>query len=68
MGKIEYANSHLGRIIDEYIHNDKDRVILKRRLIDGWSYSEIADVVGLDKTTCYRRVERLQKQLFKRLT
>jgi DNA-binding Lrp family transcriptional regulator len=64
----DYANPHLAAIIDEYIHSETDRFILKRRFIDGWSYSDISDVVGLDRTTCYRRVEKLQAKLFKRLT
>lgn len=67
MGDIEYQNSHLSYLIDEFIHNEADRIILKRKLIDGWSYSEIADVVHLDRTTCCRRVEKLQGKLFKHL-
>jgi DNA-binding Lrp family transcriptional regulator len=67
MGDIEYQNSHLAYLIDEFIHDEKDRIILKRKLIDGWSYSEIAMVVHLDRATCCRRVEKLQGKLFKRL-
>lgn len=67
MRDIEYTNTNLSRIIDEYIHSDIDRIILKRKLIDGWSYSEIAMVVHLDRTTCFRRVEKLQAKLFKHL-
>lgn len=67
MDKIEYTNTNLGRIIDEYIHSDIDRIILKRKLIDGWSYRDIADVVHLDRTTCFRRVEKLQAKLFRHL-
>lgn len=67
MGDIEYQNSHLAYLIDEFIHDEKDHIILKRKLIDGWSYSEIAMVVHLDRATCCRRVEKLQGKLFKRL-
>ena len=67
MGDIEYQNSHLAYLIDEFIHDEKDRIILKRKLIDGWSYSEIAMVVHLDRATCCRSVEKLQGKLFKRL-
>ena len=65
--RIEYQNTHLAYLIDEYIHSDTDRIILKRKLVDGWSYSEIAMVVHLDRTTCCRRVEKLQGKLFKHL-
>lgn len=34
---IEYTNSAVARIIDEYIHSERDRAIIKRRLIDGLS-------------------------------
>lgn len=67
MDDLEYTNSHLAYLIDEYIHDETDRIILKRKLIDGWSYSEIAMVVHLDRTICCRRVEKLQGKLFKHL-
>ncbi len=33
----EYTNSQIRALIDEYIHSERDREILKRRLIDGMS-------------------------------
>ena len=31
----EYTNSQMVALIEEYIHSERDRKILKRRLIDG---------------------------------
>lgn len=39
----EYTNSEIAEIIDEYIHSERDRAILKRRLIDGLTFSELSD-------------------------
>ena len=65
MDELKYSNSALARYIEEYIHSDTDRIILRRKLIDGWSYSEIAAVVNLDKTTCWHRVEKFLAKHYK---
>lgn len=65
MDEFKYSNSRLARYIDEYVHSETDRIILQRRLIDGWSYSEIAAVVKLDKTTCWHRVEKFLAKNYK---
>lgn len=65
MDDLHYSNSRLARYIDDYVHSETDRIILRRRLIDGWSYSEIASVVKLDKTTCWHRVERFLAKNYK---
>ena len=32
---MEYTNSRIAALIDEYIHSERDRKLIKRRLIDG---------------------------------
>lgn len=44
---MEYKNSDIAAIIDEYIHNEKYRAILKRRYIDGICYEPLAEEFGL---------------------
>ena len=61
----EYTNSTIRSIIEEHIHSEKDRIILCRRLIDGWTYREIAESVDLDESTCRRKVYKLQNKVFK---
>lgn len=39
----EYTNSRIIAVIDEYIHSERDRRMLKRRLIDGLTYGQIAE-------------------------
>lgn len=39
----EYTNSQIIAVIDEYIHSERDRRMLKRRLIDGLTYGQIAE-------------------------
>ena len=61
----EYTNSAIRLIIEEHIHSEKDRIILCRRLIDGWTYREIAEAVDMDESTCRRKVYKLQNKVFK---
>ena len=41
----DYDNSAMARLIDEKIHSDLHRRVLKLRLIDGWTYERIAEAV-----------------------
>lgn len=41
------SNSMIDRLINEWIHNERDRKILKRRLIDGVYYEELAEEFNL---------------------
>lgn len=43
----EYTNSQIAYLIDEYIHSERDRAILKRRLIDGICYEKLAEEFDL---------------------
>ena len=40
---IEYSNSEIEKVIDEYVHNARNRAILKRRLIDGICFEPLAE-------------------------
>lgn len=39
----EYRNSQIEQIINEYIHSERDRSILKARLIDGLTNEQNAE-------------------------
>lgn len=43
----EYTNSQIKALIDEHIHNERDRAILKRRLCDGICYEPLAEEFDL---------------------
>lgn len=44
---IEYTNSNIEAIINEYIHKERDRNILKRRYTDGITYENLAEEFNL---------------------
>lgn len=63
----DYTNSEMARLIDEYIHNERDRALLKRRLIDGICLEPLAEEFGLSdrrvKTIIYKAEEVLFRHL-----
>lgn len=63
----EYTNSQIEQLIDEHIHSQRDRAILKRRLIDGVCYEPLAEEFDMSvrqvKTIVYKAKERLLKHL-----
>ena len=44
---MEYTNSQIAHIIDEYIHSERNRKILKRRYIDGICFEPLAEEFDL---------------------
>ena len=63
----EYTNSQISFVIDEYIHRERDRKILKRRLIDGVCFEPLAEEFGISTRQCKRIVyigmERIIKHI-----
>ena len=61
------SNSELAWLIDEYIHSERDRNIMKRRLIDGICYEPLAEEVELStlqvKRIVYKRSEILMQHM-----
>ena len=62
---IEYKNSDIANLIDEYIHSERDRAILKRRYIDGICYEILAEEFDLSvrhvKNIVYKHEHILMK-------
>ena len=44
---ITYTNSQISHVIDEYIRNERDRKILKRRFVDGIIFDQLAEEFDL---------------------
>lgn len=61
---IEYTNSAVARVIDEYIHSERDRAIIKRRLIDGLSIEDLAEKYNRSPRAMQRKVAKLQTEVF----
>lgn len=64
---IEYSNSQMAEIIDEWIHSERDRAIMKRRLIDGICYEPLAEEFQLSVVQVKRIVYRCEDKIFKHL-
>ncbi len=62
----DYDNSEIERLIDERIHKERDRLILKRRLIDGICYEPLAEEFKLSVTHTKRIIYKGQDKLFRK--
>ena len=64
---IEYSNSQISELIDDYIHNARNRAILKDRLIDGLTYERIAEIYDMSyqqvRTIIYKEQEKIFKHI-----
>lgn len=60
----EYTNSNIERLIEEHIHSERDRAIMKRRLIDGICYEPLAEEFDLSVVQVKRIVYKLGEKLF----
>lgn len=63
----DYTNSQICALINEHIHSDRDRQILKRRLIDGCCFEPLAEEFGMSDRQIKRIVYKLQERLFRYL-
>ena len=61
----EYTNSQIRTLIDEHIHSERDRAILKRRLIDGICYEPLAEEFDLSVRQTKNIIYREQRKLFR---
>ena len=60
----EYTNSEIQHIIDEWIHSERERKILHRRLIDGLTIEELSEEFDRSPRQMQRIINRLQTIVF----
>lgn len=60
----EYTNSQITRLIDEYIHSERDRKLLKRRFIDGICFEPLAEEFNLSVAQTKRIYAKAKSKLF----
>lgn len=53
----DYTNSHITHLIDEHIHNKRDREIMKLHYVDGLSADAIANTKDINLTP--RRISQI---------
>lgn len=64
---ITYTNSQISQVIDEHIHSERDRKILKRRFIDGICYDPLAEEFDLSVRQIKNIVYKSEKMFLKYL-
>ena len=66
-GRDDLSRSVLEHLIDEWIFSERDRKVLKRRLLDGICFEPLAEEFDMSvrqiKTIVYRGEEKLCKHL-----
>lgn len=70
MTKMENYNlsrSEWENLIDEWIFNELHRAMLKRNLLDGRTYEQIAEQFDMSARQVARLIPKLQEKLFKRI-
>ena len=63
----DYDNSEIRAVIDEVIHSERDRALLKRRLIDGICQEPLAEEFNLSVTRVQQIIYKGQDKIFRRL-
>ena len=63
----EYTNSQMRALIDEYIHSERNRDILKRRLVDGVCFEPLAEEFGISVRHCKNIIYKEQAKLFRHI-
>ena len=64
----EYTNSQIAEIIDEHIHSERDRKILKRRYIDGICIEPLAEEFDMSPRQIRNIIYKSESKVFSNLT
>jgi len=62
---MEYTNSRISELIAEYIHSERDRKILERRLIDGITFERLAEEFDMSVSQMKRIIRKNAEVLFR---
>lgn len=66
-GGADLSRSQIEHLIDEWIFNERNRAILKRRLLDGITYEKLAEEFELSVRQVKNIVYRSEAQLYSHL-
>ena len=64
---MEYTNSQIRELIAEYIHSERDRSIMERRLIDGITFERLSEEFLISPRQARTIVHRCESVLFKHI-
>lgn len=62
----DMSRTEIEFLIDEWIHKERDRKILKRRLLDGICYEPLAEEFDLSVRQVKNIVYKAEERLFKK--
>ena len=62
---IQLTNSELAELISEHIHSERDRQIMKLKLIDGLTYEKIAEIYEMSPRYVRSLVRKLMNERLK---
>lgn len=62
---MEYSNSQIREIINEYIHSERDRKIMIRRMVDKITLERLAEEFDLSVSQMKRIVHRCGEVVFR---
>ena len=63
----DLSRSEWENLIDEWIFSERDRAMLKRNLLDGRTYEQIAEQFDMSTRQVARLIPKLQEKLFRRI-
>ena len=64
----DYLNSEMEKVIDEYVHSERDRKLLKRRYIDGIRQEPLAEEFELSIKQIRNIIYKYEMIIFKHLS
>ena len=64
---VDLSRSEWEHLIDEWILNEKDRAILKRRLLDGLTFEQLANEFNYSSQNIQRIIYKGTAKLFKKI-
>ena len=64
---IDLSRTEWENLIDEWIFSERDRNIIKRRLLDGLTYKELQDEFNLSIDRLKRIIYKGQNKIFKHI-
>lgn len=67
MNTVDLSRSEWENLIDEWILNEKDRAILKRRLLDGLTFEQLANEFNYSSQNIQRIIYKGTAKLFKKI-
>lgn len=63
----DMSRTELDNLIDEWIHNERNRAILKRRLLDGIYYEPLAEEFNMSVRQVKNIVYKAEEKLFSKV-